>query len=372
MATSVFCKIAILATVWGYITSAVQAFTATGQNAVQRVPFVRRPALADTSVLTDFKIYQAEFQAGVWEGITQAVQAFNGASRNAIRLVTQALEGQYSKEAFFTDVSGLISRRDVTSVATAAGLKLTQDEVISVKVNRKIGPVETTLDAIRKISGSQQEISFMLGRMIGEKKMQDYLNTGILACSAALEGQSAIIYDATGQSTKTMTTAHLVSGLAKFGDMAERIVAWVMHSKVYFDLVQEQIAAKITNVADRVVYGASPATLNRPVIISDIPSLHEANGSATDTYNTLGLVSDACVVTESEQSDIITEIVTGLENLVMRMQGEFAFNLKTRGFKWDITSGGQNPNDAALGLSTNWDKVATENKDLAGVLINSQ
>ena len=145
-----------------------------------------------------------------------------------------------------------------------------------------------------------------------------------------------------------------------------------MHSKAYFDLVKEQISANITNVADRVIYGGTPATLNRPVIISDVPALTDANGSATDTYNTLGLVADGVVISESEQSDIISEIVTGLENLVFRIQGEYAFNVKCKGFKWDVTNGGANPTDTALGTTTNWDKAATDNKDLAGVRIVTQ
>lgn len=322
-----------------------------------------------TSILTDFKLHDAQFQAGMWEGITQFVNAFNGASANTIRLVTQGLQGQYAKESFFQNISDAISRRDVTSVSDATAKKLTQEETISVKVNRKIGPVELTLDSIRKIAKDQQEISFILGQMIGELKAKDMLNTGVLSVEAALQGQTDLVFDATGQSTKTLTTAYLVSGMAKMGDMSERVKAWVMHSKPYFDLVNEQIGAKIVNVADRVIYGGTPATLNRPVIIADIPALHDANGSATDTYNVLGLVSDGVVLTESEPTDMVDEIVSGKENLIFRMQGEYAYNIGCKGFKWDTQNGGANPTDGALGTTTNWDKVMASVKDLAGVRI---
>lgn len=339
------------------------------------------------SLASDFKVYNAEFQAGLYEGITQFVDVFNGASRNAVRLVTEAQRGHYARDAFFKHMSDLISRRDITSTSSATAQKLEQDEFVSVKLNRKIGPADISLDAVRKLMGTGSNItainannpdadtstiSFVLGRMAGELKAKDMLNSGMIAVEAALEGQSSLVYDATGQTTKTITTAHLVSGLALMGDQAERVVAWVMHSKNYFDLVKSQISDKVTNVADQVIYGAVPGTLGRPVIISDIPALHDANGSAADTYNVLGLVADGLVLTESEQSDIVSQVVTGLENLVFRLQGEYAFNVGCKGFQWDVTNGGSNPNDTNLGTTTNWDKVATSVKDCAGVRIKCQ
>lgn len=325
-----------------------------------------------TAVYSDFKIYQPEFQAGLWEGISQAVNAFNGASQGTIRLVVEAQKGQYEKTAIFTAINNLITRRNPASTSSADAVKPVQDELISVKVDRKIGPVEFTLDSLRKSGVSNSEMSFVLGEMIGQKKAQDMLNTGILACEAALEGQASTNgFDATGLSVKTMTTEHLVSGLQKMGDMGSRVIAWIMHSKPFYDLVKEQISAKITNVADRVVFEGSPVTLNRPVIVSDVPALWDLNASATDTYNTLGLVSDAVVVKESEQSDLVSDIITGNENLTARVQGEYAMNLGVRGFKWDVTNGGASPTDAALATTTNWDLVLTT-KDLAGIRIKTQ
>ncbi len=323
-----------------------------------------------TTLASDFKIYNAEFQAGLWEGITQFVQAFNAASANCVRLVTADLKGEYAKQAVFTNISNMITRRDLTSVAAAAGLAMAQDEIISVKVARKIGPLDSALDAFRKISSDQREISLILGKMVGEKKAQDLLNTGVLAVAAALAGQSAAVYDAvTLETTKTLHTALFAKGLNLLGDMSERVRCWVMHSKCYFDLVGSQITDKVTNVADRVIYGASPGSLNRPVIISDIPALINEVSGETTTYEVLGLVEDGVVITESEQSEIVSQIVTGNENLIFRMQGEYAFNLGCKGYKWNTTAGGANPTDVALATTTNWETVYTSVKDRAGISI---
>ncbi|MFN6203939.1 MAG: major capsid protein, partial [Acidobacteriota bacterium] len=66
---------------------------------------------------------------------------------------------------------------------------------------------------------------------------------------------------------------------------------------------------------------------------------------------------------------ITTEEVTGGEQIVNRIQGEYAFNGGVKGFRCDITNGGANPDDTSLGTGSNWDKAVTSDKDLAGVVL---
>lgn len=321
---------------------------------------------------SDFKIYEPQYYGGAWEGISQIVDAFNAASRNALRLVPRSVIGQYEKESFWKSISGLIAHRDTTSVAGVTDGKLEQDENVSVKVARKIGPIAQTLDAWRKIGSNPQEMSFQLGRMIAAEKAKDYINSGILAAETAISGVAALNFDATGGSTKTLTHGHLVSGMAKLGDYAQRIVCWVMHSKPFFDLMQQAITDKVFEVAGATIIGGNVASLGRPTIVIDSPALWDLNGSATDTYNVLGLVENAAIVTESETEELVSEVVTGLENLVFRVQGEYAFNLAVQGFSWDVTNGGANPVDATLGTSSNWDSNVSSAKLQAGVRIKVQ
>lgn len=323
-----------------------------------------------TGKASDFKIYQDEVRGAIVERLTQASAHFNGAG-GAIRLGTVSRRGDYAKESFFKNISGLVSRRDTTSTSSATDLAVTMDEIISVKLNRKVGPVAQTLDAFRKIqmAANDGSLSFLIGTQIAKAMEVDMLNAAIRAGRAALANQSAVTYDYTG--TGTLSTAALVSGLSKFGDASSRIAAWVMHSKVYFDLLQSQINP--TNqgdvVAGSVLAAASPATLNRPVIVTDSPDLIVSG--TPDAYYTLGLTSDALIVENSEEETMHAEIVTGLENLVVRLQGEFAYNLGVKGFKWDTANGGANPADAAVGTGSNWDPAVSNYKDYAGVVIVS-
>lgn len=328
-----------------------------------------------TGKASDFKVYQDQFQTGVIETLTQNTDAFNDASRGAIALTTASRRGDYSQQAFFANIASLISRRDTTSVAGATDLAMTEDEWISVKLNRKIGPVGQTRDAFRKIMAGKtpEEMSLILGQMAGKGMQVEMLDTALLCARAALTNQAANLY--TVPTNGTLATAALVGGLAKFGDAAKEIVCWVMHSKAYYDLVGEQISAKITDVANLAVATAQPVTMNRPVVISDSASLSTSTGSGSTlvtTYYSLGLTAGGIIVENTEEEELVVMDVSGLENLVVRYQGEFAYNLGLRGFKYDIANGGANPTASTLGTGSNWDTNRQSNKDFAGIVIQSR
>jgi hypothetical protein len=317
---------------------------------------------------SDFKIYQDEYYGGMFESIMQNVNAFNAASAGAITLVAKDHRGDFSKESFMKDIASLITRRDTTSVSAATDTAVTQGEMARVKINRKIGPVAQTLDAWRKIARDSGEMSFLIGQMVGKKKIQDYLNTALKAAVPAIQNVAANYYDHSG--TGSLTYAALVAALAKLGDQAQLIKCWVMHSKSFFDLMGTTISDKIVNVADVTIYQGTIATLGRPTIVTDSAALLVAG--TPNHYNVLGLVDNAIQVWESEHQEIEGQVITGLENLIFRIQGEHAFTLGLKGFTFDYANGGANPDDTAVATASNWDKVASSDKDLAGVSIHCQ
>lgn len=321
---------------------------------------------------SDFKVYDELVVGTIIERIAQNIAGFNGPSRNTIRLTTERQRGHYAMTSFFKNLT-LVSRRDITSVADVTDLAMTQDEWVRVKLNRKIGPVAQTRDAFKKLGlpVDVDTISTYLGTEVADQMTQDMLNEGLLACRAALVTEANTMY--TVPASGTLATDPLVKALAKFGDQAQRVQMWVMHSKPFYDLVSAQIAANITGVSNFAIANASPITLNRPVLVTDSPALKVAGASpALDDYYTLGLAENGVIVEDSEQTDFLSQDVTGKENLIIRYQGEYAYNVGLKGFKWDVTNGGSNPNDAAVGTGTNWDKVATSIKDLAGVIVKSR
>lgn len=319
---------------------------------------------------SDMVIYQEEFQSGVVESTAQFLQVFNEGTRGAIRLVPAALKGDYSKGAFFKDVASLVTRRDTTSTSAATDIAFTQDEVISVKLSRKVGPMAQTLDAMKKAGLSEAAASNAFGKLAGVKKLQDMVAAALRSGVAAISATSAMVSDVSVTTgTKILVTPSALNvALQLMGDQASNIVCWVSHSKPNSDVIGALLAGTVTGLADvATIQGAIPGWLGRPVVVSDAAPL-----TFTDTfvkYNTLGLVQDAIVVEESEAESYFTDIISGAENLYRRFQSEHAFNITCKGYKWDVTNGGANPNDTALALKTNWDKVATDNKNTLGVLL---
>lgn len=312
---------------------------------------------------SDFVIYHEEFFGGFSETLEQNTNAFNAASNGAIRMTPNRLRGDYEKESFIKSVTNLVTRRDLTSTSGVTDLAMTQGENVGVKINRKIGPVANTLDSFKKIARDPQEMSFLLGQQVGQGVAVDMLNTAVAALDGALRAQASQLYDGTAG---TPTHGGLVQMIAKMGDAGDRITAFIMHSKSYYDLVGQAITDKITDVANVAIYQGTTATLGRPVVVTDAPALLVSG--TPDEYGILGLVDEACTINESEERNIVSDTVTGLENLVLRIQGEYAYNLKLKGMTWDITNGGANPLDAAVATGTNWDQVATDDKSLPGVI----
>ena len=318
---------------------------------------------------SDFTIYDEQYYTGLTEVLLQNAEVFNAASRNAIRLIPEMVRGNYEKSTFMTQIANLVTRRDTTSVASVTDKALTQAEHIAVKVNRKIGPVANTKDSFRKIAESPEELSLILGQQAGQAIAVDYVNTAIRSAVAATKSNSALIKN---YATTTITHKKLLQTMALFGDRASRIVCWVMHSNIYFDLVGQAIDDKILNIADVAVAEGTTPTLGKPTIITDssaLISLNEPSSSADDTYHVLGLTADAIQIKESEEKDAILDPVSGLENLVIRWQGEYAFNIGLRGYQY-ATSAGINPTDATLAASSNWTQVVTDDKDCLGVMLN--
>lgn len=300
---------------------------------------------------SDFVIYDREFFSGMNEVLQQYTNVFNEGSNGAIRLVTQDIRGDFERQSFMKRITdGTISHRDISSTSTVTPGRMEQGELTSPKVNRRIGPHSNTIDSWKKIEEDPQMFSFFYGQQVAEDVAADWLNTVIRCGVAAIETESDMMYDATGESGG-IKTEYFARALKRMGDRAQRVRAWVMHSNTFYDLVENQTVEKVTNVADVVIYGGIPGSYDRPIIVTDSTALVDADPYG-DSYRVLGLTDDALTCTQSEEQDIYSEVELGRENLVMTIQGEYAFNARVKGF--DYTGSAANPDDDALASGANW------------------
>jgi len=321
---------------------------------------------------SDFKIYDEYFDAGRTEVLVQQANLFNEAGGGALIVRPNPLKGDYAYESFFTEITSLDTRRDTTSVSSLTDTAMPQEENISVKLSRKQGPIAQTIDSFRKKALDPNVMSFFVGQQSAKAQMLTYLNLALKALKAYLDSNTTVEFDGTAAN---MTFSALNSAMSKFGDGYANLVAIVMHSKPFFDLIGDGLSNyKVDRVAGALVVtgpDGDPATgpLGLPTLVTDSSEL--LTTGTPDNYHTLLLTRAAAVIDESELTTLASEVVTGLENLVLRWQFEYAFNLSLRGLKWDVANGGSNPNDAALGTATNWDKVATARQGLPGVILHT-
>jgi len=274
--------------------------------------------------------------------------------------------GEFNRSAFFRASEGLVKRRDPSSTAPATPDRLEQSEVGGVKVNSSF-LVQNTLDSFKKIGMSPEVMSFYVGNAVAANMSQDHLNTSLLVVDTAVKALgepttapvAGVTYDLTKDAGSVLKTANAIA-LNKMrmplGDKGlSAIRALVMPSKAYYDLVGNQMADKLTGLSDVVIYGGTPATLGLPVYVVDSPVLINldpaGDGTLPAQYTVLGLTEDCASIVQSEQPSYIAETVTGLANLVARIQGEFAYNVNVRGFEYVGTA---SPTDAQLGTKANW------------------
>lgn len=323
---------------------------------------------------SDLQVYQPFFQAGWYEGTAQFADLFNAQSAGTVRMVTNNRIGDYFNEAFWKQVSGLISRVDRTSTAAVTPLAMSSGEKTTVKLDSKVGPVAMTADSYLKIGQNPQQMLFDLGVQVGVEQQVWVFNKAAIASEAAITGTAASGYDATGQTTKTMTHTHLANGLKTQGDRSNEIRAWLSHGTPFHDLMIQSISDNVFDVGGVTINMGTVATLARRAIVSDAAALLDTTTTSTaDTYHTLGLRENAVVIENSQVPIIAFEgPITGSQQIYYQYQSEFSVNVGVRGYTWDKTNGGTNPTDATLGTGSNWDLTVSDQKLAAGCFVKTQ
>lgn len=316
--------------------------------------------------LSDLAVFSEYAYDTMTEVIQQQIELFNSASRNTINLSTQAHQGDYSDTAFWKKIDGLVRRRNPYGAGAVASKTLEHLTDTMVKVAAGTPPIEMPPSQFRWIQRNPEEGGAVVGQQLAGDLLADMLNTGIIGARVAIGQVTALVHDGTAG---TMTARVLNRGAGKFGDAQSKVVAWVMHSTPANDFYDNAL-----NNAERLfTYGTVNVVsdpFGRVFIVTDAPGL--LTTGTPDTYHSLGLVPGAITVDQNADFDDNWDTTNGDENIQRTYQAEWSYNLGLKGFAWDKTNGGRAPNDAALATATNWDRYATSDKDLLGVLVNTQ
>lgn len=318
--------------------------------------------------LSDLAVFSEYAYSTMTEMQNQQIGLFNTATRGGLILQSGSHQGDYSDEAMWAKISGLVRRRNAYGSGAVAEKNLEHLQDTSVKVAAGTPPVRIDPGMMKWIQRSPEEAGVVVGLQMAEDSVADMLNTAILVYVAAVGQAANVVYD--HSATGAMSLVALNKGAAKFGDRASAIVAWVMHSKSAFDIYGEAL----TNANRLFVFGNVRIIedgFGRPLVVTDSANLINTTPTP-DVYMALGLTPGAVLVSQNGDFTDNVETKNGDENIIRTYQAEWSYNVGLQGFAWDKTNGGKSPTNAALGTATNWDRYATSDKDLAGVLVKAQ
>jgi hypothetical protein len=319
--------------------------------------------------LSDLAVFNEQLFTTVTEMLDQQVELFNTASNGGIILASKPFAGDYSEQSFFALVTGLVRRRDPYGSGAVSGKSLRTLIETMVKVAAGTPPLEMDPGQFQWIKQNPDLAAAQWALMLAPQVMADMLGVAIGAVYAALSGQASTnVTDKTGATPDTLTYPHLIDGAALLGDRSSDIRCWAMHSTNWFQLIKSGIANSTSLfVYDTVKVMRDP--LGTPFVVSDQPAL--ITTGSPNVYHVLGLTSNGVVINTNNDYDQVTVEATGDENIKRTMQAEWSFNVGVKGFTWDKANGGNAPTNSSLFTATNWDKIATSYRDLAGVVIET-
>lgn len=326
--------------------------------------------------MSDLQVFQEYAYSSRREVLDYNINLFNAATAGGLILRNGDHMGDFSDEAFWATLSGIIRRRNPRTNNAVSEINLSMLLATSVRVGTGTNPIRLDPAWMRWIGKSPEEAGIKFGESLAQDTMLDMVNTSVGALLAAMANTGGKMnVDATTIGDGTMSHRALVRGGAAYGDAMGNLACWVMHSTPWFDL----LGNNLENTEQLFQFGTvvvKTDPLGRPFVITDLPSLHHAAGADPvadpERFFSLGLTPGAVVIEENPDFDQNLDTKNGTENLVRTWQSEWSYNLGVKSFTWDKTNGGAAPTNAALQTAANWDRVAQHDKSLPAVILKTK
>lgn len=323
------------------------------------------------STYNDMQIYPELLHGSFVEKVRQQIQIFNAASNNTIILASGDAWGWETRESFLQHIE-TVHRVDHTDPTGSIGLnRIKSDELRKPTVLRGIGATSYELSTwLQGRSWDAETLSARLGEKFALDSLKDKANTAIKCLVNAMAGESDMTHDVTGVSPGQYISGKNINGaLRKLGDRRNDVSMLIMHSTTWGDLIDEQIDDKLTGVSDFVIREGTPQTHGIPALVTDADDLVDENSPGDDNYYVLALRPGAMMIEDLMLPTWLTGITDLQDNVVEYIvRGDSRYQLALAGFSFDDSTN-QNPNDAALANSSNWDYNYTDVKDGPGAIL---
>ena len=304
---------------------------------------------------SDMKLVNELIETGYSEVVTQSVETFFNASGGAVVVENAAFQGDFVQRNFIKEIANLVTRRvnqGTGADAAATSLKAVEGDQLAARLARKIGPVDVALGALRSRNFTMEGMSLQIGQQIAKAELANLLNSATASLVGALSATTGAFDDLTGTGASGedgLTYNALIDLMALAGDTSGDIAAWIMPSKAYFQLMKDaKDSSKISDIVGAgTLYEGTVASFGRPVIVTDSASLLPSG----DAW--VGALKAGAITLRNDAMPIVyNEIVSGGENLIMRVQGEFEAAITIGGYRYGGSD--KNPTDAVLVNTANW------------------
>jgi len=311
-------------------------------------------------------VYKDTLRAEEYRRTVEQVDIFNAASAGAMVLESDparqmAEGGDFTETARWKPVDSLISHRDNANPGNTVNVK--KLEMTGGKLVRQTlgcGPVSVTDIQARKAGQEFDMNSAMvnLGGQFADAKIVAVRNNLVATAAAGVSNISSHVLSLargkTAGSKVTASFANINTLLAKMGDAREDIVAFLMPSAVFADLVGDSISNyQFDRVAGVTIYQDVVQAFGRVVIVADVPTLvaDETSGYYTE-YGVLGLGKGALQATIIYDQGIELQRDILRESSVTYVREDFDVEYELYGLKWNSAT--DNPTDAQLAAAANW------------------
>lgn len=313
--------------------------------------------------LSQMQVFNEYVMPATLELLAQQTAKFNAASNGSIVLTNASSVGDFLQGSFFGSLASAQRRVDrYAAQASVTPVDITEVKRSQVKIAGGFGPVRFEPSQLAWLQRPTQQGITVAAQAFADMLLADQLNTAIAALVAAISNQPTATNDVSatvGISYAAMNAAH-----AKFGDSSQNLVAQVMNGATYHKLIGLNLAnAQELFTAQGVLV---VNILGKPVVVTDAPSLFTAG--TPDKLKVLSLASAAAVVANPGNVTTNVETKNGQTRIETTFQADYDFTLGLKGYTWDEANGGKSPIDAEIATGSNWDKVATDIKNTAGVI----
>jgi hypothetical protein len=316
------------------------------------------------SNLTNLQVFQRTLEIANTQIIAQYVNAFNAASRGGIVLRGGNNPGDYNRETLY-NLLDAVQLRDINVDDDQTSIALARSVIGGVKVGYGTKPIRMDEALQNWIGRAPGEAGVVTAQQLAPAFLAQKLNVSIGAAVAALGTIGATVVN--DILAATMSLPALVDTAGLFGDRAQAVTCWVMHSHVHTQLVKANLAQAAAFLFTFGTVNIGQDVSGRTFVVTDSPDLIAEDGD----YFTLGLVPGGIVIEENPGFRTNMDTRNGGTSIRDTWQAEGTFNLTLKGLKWDEANGGPSPLSDALIMGTNWDQIVTSIKDGMGVMVRS-